>query len=164
MKRYGQNFLHLRSAEPFLEPKLYQMHSLRSFWSLLLPWRSTASAAYVISSFAIIALGVTFWRKMKDLRLRYAALLLGTVLVAPHLWIYDLVILAPAFLLVADWAREHADEEAQARLRALLYACYVLPLFGLVAQFTRIQLSVIAFTLTMVALARENRRALIGRA
>jgi len=164
MRRYLGSFAQLRSAEPFLEPKLYQMHSLRSFWTLLLPLRSAALAAYIISSFALVALGVMFWKRGKDLRLRYAALLLGTVLIAPHLWIYDLVILVPAFLLVAEWVREHADAQSQARLWILLYACYVLPLLGPVAQFTHIQLSVIAFTLTMVELGRRNRTALIGEA
>jgi len=157
MRRYGQSFLRLRSAEPFLEPRLYQMHSLRSFWSLLLPWRNGALALYIFCGVAILALGIVYWRKAKDLRLRYAMLLLCTVLVAPHLWIYDLVILAPALLLIGDWVFEHRDRESAADVRLLLYCCYTLPLLGLVAQFTRVQLSVTAFAAMALVLAHHYR-------
>jgi hypothetical protein len=157
MKRYGQSFLRLQSAETYLEPRLYQMHSLRSFWSLLVPWRSAALVFYMVSSIALVALTVAVWRKAKDLRLRYATLLLCTVLASPHLWIYDLVILAPAFLLLAEWGLEQADKQAAARMWVLLYAGYALPLLGPVAQFTRLQLSVVAFVAMMLALLRETR-------
>src|SRR5205807_5718859 len=138
-------------------PKLYQMHSLRSFWSLLLPWRNAALVLYILCSVALLALGIVHWRRAKDLRLRYAMLLLGTVLVAPHLWIYDLVILAPALLLIGDWVLEHRERESAADVRLLLYSCYTLPLLGLVAQFTRVQLSVIAFAAMTLVLANHYR-------
>lgn len=156
MKRYGQSFLRLRNAEPFIEPKLYQMHSLRSFWRLLLPWPRTAFGLYVVCSIAFLIVGATSWRKGKDLRLRYAALLLCTILVAPHLWIYDLVILAPAFLLLGDWALEQSGSPVARCVLVLLYACYGLPLLGPLAQFTRVQLSVVAFALITLVLCRVN--------
>jgi hypothetical protein len=37
-----------------------------------------------------------------------------------------------------------------------LYSCYALPLLGLVAQFTRVQLSVIAFAVMTLALANHT--------
>ena len=156
MKRYGLSLLRWRSAEPFLEPKLYQMHSLRSFWSLLLPWEVVASAFYLFSAVAILVLGVICWRRGHDPRLMFATLLLCTVLVAPHLWIYDLVILAPAFLLVGDWILQHRHRQTTERVWLLLYACYALPLLGPIAQFTRVQLSVIAFAVMMFVLYRSE--------
>lgn len=156
MKRYGEAFLRLRSAEPFLEPKLYQMHSLRSFWSLLLLWKSVAFGLYATSAVAILAIGVMCWRRGRDRRLVFATLLLCTVLVAPHLWIYDLVILAPAFVLVADWELDHCQGQTAGGIWLLLYACYVLPLLGPLAKFTRVQLSVIAFAGTLLLLWKVN--------
>jgi hypothetical protein len=156
MRRYGQSFLRFRSAEPFLEPKLYQMHSLRSFWSLLLPWRNAALSLYIFCGIAILALGIMYWRRANDLRLRYSMLLLCTVLVAPHLWIYDLVILVPALVLIGEWVLERRESESVAEVRVLLYSCYALPLLGLVAQFTRVQLSVIAFAVMTLALANHT--------
>jgi hypothetical protein len=156
MKRYGEAFLRLPSAQPFLEPKLYQMHSLRSFWSLLLPWKSVAFGLYATSALAILAIGVTCWRRGRDRRLVFATLLLCTVLVAPHLWIYDLVILAPAFVLVGDWALQHCQGQTAGDIWLLLYACYLLPLLGPLAKFTRVQLSVIAFAGTLFLLSKVN--------
>jgi hypothetical protein len=97
-----------------------------------------------------------YWRRANDLRLRYAMLLLCTVLVAPHLWIYDLVILAPALFLIGEWVLERRESESVAEVRVLLYSCYALPLLGLVAQFTRVQLSVIAFAVMTLALANHT--------
>jgi hypothetical protein len=158
MQGYGQTFLRLGSAQPFLEPKLYQMHSLRSFWMLLLPWPRLAVALYLGSAAAILVLAVMCWRIMDDLRLRYAALLISSVLVAPHLWVYDLVVLTPALLLLGDWAVQHPSSEATPKVRVLLYACYALPLLGPITRFTGLQLSVLAFTALLWVLWTLSRQ------
>jgi hypothetical protein len=64
------------------------------------------------------------------------------------LTVYDLVILAPAFLLLGDWALAHHDAAPPvARLALLLsfslYACYPLFLLGPLARITHLQLSVV---------------------
>jgi Glycosyltransferase family 87 len=156
MKRYLQSFLRLRSAEPFLETKLYQMHSLSSFWSLLLPWRSAAFAFYLISSVAVLVLTTVCWRRGRDRRLVFAMLLLCTVLVSPHLWIYDLVILTPMFLLVAEWIRGRPKGQMASDFWLLLYGCYALPLLGPLAQFTKVQLSVISFAIMVFVLYKTE--------
>jgi hypothetical protein len=76
------------------------------------------------------------------LSLRYPALLLATVLLAPHLTVYDLVILAPAFLLLSDWIISQPDHPATRHLKLLLYLAFVLPLLGSLARWTHVQLSV----------------------
>jgi hypothetical protein len=78
-------------------------------------------------------------------------LLLAPMLVSPHLTVYDLVILAPAFLLLADWARGRSDVS---RLGSLLYASYILPLAGPLARWTHAQVSVIAMALLMWLICR----------
>jgi len=72
--------------------------------------------------------------------------LLATVLVAPHLTVYDLVILAPAMLLLADWLLAQELLPATGRMGTLLYLVYVLPLVGPLARWTHLQLSVIAMS------------------
>jgi uncharacterized membrane protein YqjE len=74
--------------------------------------------------------------------LKYAALLLATVLVSPHLTVYDLVILAPAMLLLTDWLISHPL--AQQGIETLLYLVCVLPLLGPATRWIHIQLSVVA--------------------
>jgi hypothetical protein len=76
--------------------------------------------------------------------LKYSSLLLATVLVAPHLTVYDLVILAPAILLLADWILSQTPSSSTRRLGYLLYLIYSLPLLGPLARFSHVQLSVLA--------------------
>lgn len=142
---YWKALLHLPDLFPQLEPRPYQMHSLRTFWSLVIPWAPAAFATYVFSGVAVLAATVLIWRGRMSLSLRYSALLFATVLVAPHLTVYDLVILAPAFLLLADWSIEHPASRSVPALRLLLYLAYVLPLVGPLAEWTHVQLSVLCF-------------------
>ena len=144
-RRWLSVMWHIRNALPLVEPKLYQTHSLRTFWSMLLPWDDFSLALYVLSAVAVLTLTVFVWRrKESSLALQYSCLMFATVLVAPHLTVYDLVILAPAFLLLADWLIAHTSNESSNPLGMLLYLVYLLPLVGPFARWTHLQLSVVA--------------------
>jgi hypothetical protein len=83
----------------------------------------------------------------------------ATVLVAPHLTVYDLVILAPVFLLLADWMMALPVGRSPRWLGTLLYLVYALPLIGIpVALWTHVQLSVIAMSATLVVLWSACRK------
>lgn len=129
----------------FIEPKLYEMESLRGFWLLLLPWQNLAGVLYAITAIAALAVAVICWRICGLLPLRYSALLLATVLAPPHCLIYDLVILAPAWLLLADWFLGHRQAAAGPALAVFLYLAYALPLLEPLAKLTHVQLSVLGF-------------------
>lgn len=144
LRIYVHALMHLRAVLPLLEPRLYQTHSLRSFWSLLLPWPRVAFALYVICAVGALVLAIRTWRSGAQLSVRFSVLLLATVLVSPHLTVYDLVILAPAFLLLGDWVRTHGEQQATPRIQQLLYLCYPLFLMGPLARITHLQLSVVA--------------------
>lgn len=145
MKQYFHSLLRTSQALPFIEPKLYQMHCLRGFWLLLLPWRNIAGALYALTAVAVLAAAVLCWRSRASLRLRFAALLVASVLVAPHLIIYDLIILAPAFLFLGDWALERTEAATVPGLRVFLYLAYALPLLEPLAKASHVQFSVLAF-------------------
>ena len=142
LREWLRVLLNVPRVLPLLEPRLYQTHSLRTFWTMLLPWPSASLAAYVISALLVSALAVACWRSRVPFSLRYSALLLATVLLAPHLTVYDLVILAPAFLLLSDWIVTQPDHPANPYLKLLLYLAFVLPLLGPFARWTHVQLSV----------------------
>jgi hypothetical protein len=149
---------HVRSVMPLLEPRTFQTHSLRTFWEMLLPWNEASFFLYLLSAAFVLTLTVACWRRSSTpLALRYSALLLATVLVAPHLTVYDLVILAPAFLLLADWLIVH---QGATRLGALLYAAYILPLVGPLAYWTHVQLSVIAMAGCVYLIWRQRSLAI----
>jgi alpha-1,2-mannosyltransferase len=144
---------------PLLEPKLYQTHSLRTFWSMLIPWADASLVLYLLSAAVVLGLTIVCWRSKNDipLPLRYSALLLASVLVAPHLTVYDLVILAPALVLLADWLAGRESTRSTRTLGTLLYFVYVLPLIGPFARWTHIQLSVVAMAATLYVLWTISR-------
>ena len=162
---YGSQVFHewlwmldnLRSALPFLEPKIYQTHCLRTFWSMLVPIPGLAFVLYVVSATLLLGITILLWRRPSTpLRVRFSLLLFATVLVSPHLTVYDLVILSPALLLLADWligSRSHGT----GNLAAALYCVYMLPLAGPLAKWTHVQLTVISMAAVVFLLCRQYR-------
>jgi alpha-1,2-mannosyltransferase len=134
-----------RAVWALLEPRPYQTHSLRTFWTMLIPADHVAFTLYVVSAAGVLGLVIAMWKRGESvpLALRYSALLLATVLVAPHVTVYDLVILAPAILLLADWILGRSND-LSLRLGTVLYLVYALPLLGPLTRWTHVQLSVIA--------------------
>jgi len=132
-----------------------QMHSLRSFWTLLFPWPLAATVLYLLSSIAVIAIAASIWKSDAPLVLRFSAFLLAAVLANPHLFIYDLLALAAMFLLLANRSIENAQRREIPTLRPLLYLAFLIPLFGPLARWTHLQLSVIVFA-TLLWTLRES--------
>jgi alpha-1,2-mannosyltransferase len=151
LQAYWHALIRLKDVLPLLEPRLYQTHSLRSFWSLLVPWPRVAGALYVLSAAVLLALALRCWRSEAPVEIRYVSLLFATVLVSPHLTVYDLVILAPAFLLLGNWAVAHRDQQFAPLISRLLYVCYLFFLLGPLTRITHLQLSVMAMTLLLWA-------------
>lgn len=134
------------------EPRPFQTHCLRTFWSMLVPWSRASLALYVISAVAVLVGTNAIWRRQAPLSLKYSTLLLATVLVSPHLTVYDLVILAPAVLLLTDWRISHPL--APKGIATLLYLIYTLPLLGPYTRWTHVQFSVIAMAVLLLSIWR----------
>jgi len=143
---------HPASTELVFSP--IQMHSLHSFWELLIPWRPGVWALYLLSSFAVIGIAAAIWRSSAHLALRFSALLLAAVLANPHIYIYDLLALAPALLLLVDWSLNNSHHVAKPTLDILLYLAFLLPLFGPLAHWTHLQFSVLVFVALLWTLRR----------
>jgi hypothetical protein len=145
------------------EPFRFHMHSWSAFFDLLGLPGDVAVAAYVIAAILTLTLALRCWRSRGPLALRYSVFLIATVLVSPHMYVYDLVLLTPAFLLLWDWvlAEPRPLGEILPRLRlgalrqrpfsgafqGLLYFCYFSPLFATLAHVARLQVSVLALSL-----------------
>ncbi len=152
IRQWVHSMLNAPSLIPLLEPKPYQTHCLRTFWSMLIPRPTVSLALYLLSAILVAALAVACWRSALPLSLRYSALLLASILLSPHLTVYDLVILAPAFLLMSDWVAASPNYQATPRLKVLLYLTFALPLFGPLARWTHLQLSVIVMATLLYVL------------
>lgn len=159
LRRWIHVLRNVGAVSDLLEPKPYQTHSLRTFWSMLVPWNDLSLGLYVLSAVVILALTIACWKRSRrvPLILRYSALLLATVLVAPHLTVYDLVILAPAIPLLADWLVGQGPTPSTGWLGILLYLVYMLPLLGTLARWTYLQLSVIAMSASVYLIWRVCR-------
>lgn len=140
----------LRPGTTELSFSAIQMHSLQSFSELLIPWPRAAMLLYLLASLCVIAAAAAIWKSSSPLAIRFSALLLVSVLVNPHLYIYDLLAIVPIFVLLAD--RALADHNLA--LPVLLYLSFILPLFGPIARWTHLQLSVIAFAALLWTLYR----------
>jgi alpha-1,2-mannosyltransferase len=124
------------------EPRPYQTHCLRTFWSMLVPWSGISTALYAVSGAVVLGWTIAIWKSQESLPLKLSALLLATVLISPHLTVYDLVILAPAILLLANWIASNRSTDQG--IGTVLYAVYLLPFLGPFTQWIHVQLSVIA--------------------
>lgn len=147
--------VHPTSTELIFSP--IQMHSLRTFWALLIPWPTAVWTLYLLSSVAMIAVTVAVWKSAFPLALRFSALILVAVLVNPHIYIYDLLGMAPVFLLLAAWALSYPQHPFTPALRLLLYLAFLLPLFGPLSHWTHLQLSVPAFAILLCVIWRCSR-------
>jgi alpha-1,2-mannosyltransferase len=154
MRLYLKMLLHsaLNPATTELSLSGIQMHSLHSFWDLLLPWPRGVWFFYLLSLLVVIAFAAAIWKSSAPQPLRFSALLLATVLVNPHIFIYDLLALAPALLLLADWVVENRNHRDRPMLGLLLYLAFICPLFGPLARWTHIQLSVVVFASILLVL------------
>jgi len=137
---------------PSLEPRPYQTDCLRTFWAMLVPWSGAAFGLYVVSAIVVLAGTIALWKRQESLSLKYSALLLATVLISPHLTVYDLVILAPAILLLTDWFVSHPS--ASQGTGTLIYLTCALPLLGPFTRWIHMQLSVIAMAALLYLLWR----------
>ena len=165
LRSWLQTMWHLPAQLPLMEPRPYQTHCLRTFWSMLVPWNGVALLLYVISAVVVLSWTIATWRHRGQLSLKYSALLLATVLVSPHLTVYDLVILAPAILLLTDWLITH--DQASQGIGTLIYLVCVLPLLGPYTRWIHIQLSVVAMAALLYSIGRitsEKKSATTNRA
>jgi hypothetical protein len=161
LRDWVHTLLNVPSLLPLLEPRLYQTHSLRTFWTMLIPWPAASFALYLATALLILILTVACWRSGLALSLRYSALLLATVLLAPHLTVYDLVILAPAFLLLSDWIISQTQNLETRRFKLLLYLAYILPLIGPLARWTHVQLSVPVMAAVLFGIWNLGRKSVL---
>ena len=88
-------------------------------------WHAPLAVAYglqALVSMAAIFLTIRLWRSSADIRLKGAALCLGSLLVTPFALDYDLMLLAPALALVAAHGRKQGFTAFTLSLLTLLWA------------------------------------------
>ncbi len=151
---------------PAVEPRPYQTLSLRTFWTMLIPGRALPFALYIVSASLILGWTAKVWdssgtrRPVLPLALRYSSLLVASVLVAPHLLVYDVAILAPVFLLLSDWViAQPPASRSSSSMKIVLYLGYLAPLLGSITRSTHLQVSVVLMSILVWMIWRTSRSA-----
>lgn len=151
-------FRGLSHAEQNASAPLDRMHGLRTFWQMLLPWSGPSNVLYAVTALTMVVITVWCWKTKTPLELRYAIFLFGTALIDPHLADYDLVILVPAFLLIADRVLLATESMERDMARVLTYLAYALPLFGHMLKPLHVQPSVPVFAALFLVVASVIRK------
>jgi hypothetical protein len=94
---------------------IHHLHSWRGFFEILGLPNAVAQTGYVIAAVLVLALALRCWRSAAPLPVRFAVLLIATVLVNPHGYVYDSIILMPAFLLL--WIGPTSNRRRRAEVR-----------------------------------------------
>jgi hypothetical protein len=102
---------------------------------------------------AFTALAVRAWRPDVPLRLRFGLLIVVSVLVSPHLIVYDTTVLALPLLFFAGWMETPGRQATARRLRPLMHALIV-ALAIPAAQVLRVQPSVILMAALCIVVSR----------
>jgi hypothetical protein len=156
MMRYAEAVMGPARTAGMVVSQPQHLHSLAGFFRLLLGAGVTATIFYAVCALAVVILSAGTWRRLSDPHARIAVLVLATVLAAPHLYVYDLVILAPALAVI--WARaESADGRVRTAGRAIAWLAWFMPLAGPIALVSGIQPSTPLLAAALAWLARSRR-------
>ena len=146
---YADMVLRLPKMATLMAARPDQMHSLRTFWSLMFGNSAFAAILYAVTAVAAMIAAALVWRRVTQPSLRMGALLLGAVLASPHMYIYDLVILAPVWIWLTDW---FLTQQLTTHIGRMLYVGYFAGLLGHLARIIPVQLSVPCFAYLLVSL------------
>ena len=150
---YRQTISELPQIEYLLEPDGWRMHSVRTL-TRLLP-ESIGDMVWAAVSVVIVLVAARRWSSPTPLELRFGFVVLATVLVNPHLFGYDAVILVLPILWFGGWLEATASPLS----RNFWQAVYLLSLMLLLptALLLRVQGSVLVMLWMFVRMARAVR-------
>ncbi len=142
----------LTSAGEF-EPKVWAMHSLRGALELLLGHGRLATACWLLAGVGVLWLARHAWSRHRSSEVRFALIAITGLLLNPHLYVYDLVLLAVPLACLAAWLVERCNP-IDASVQYLAYSLVWLPLLAPLAAFTHVQLTAPALVALLWCLGR----------
>lgn len=132
----------LSTVEHLVEPDAWRMHSLRTL-TRLMPG-TAGDVMWAAASVVVVGLAVRAWRSAAPLHARFGIVVLATVLVNPHLFAYDAVVLVLPFIWLGGWLEAVASPVRHSYWQAV-YATSALLLFP-TALIIHVQGSVIVLS------------------
>lgn len=129
----------LRAPEAF-EPKVWAMHGLRGAIELLVGQGRLATGLWAAGGLGVLWLARRAWSRHQAPEVRFAVLVLAALVLNPHLYVYDLTLMAVPLGCIAAWLLGKGPG-ADHRVAWMTYALVWLPLVGPLAAYTRLQLT-----------------------
>lgn len=142
MERYVATLLSTPSQLGVLQSNQHLMQSVLAI-AQLVPGRAGPVVVYVSVSLIVLAITVRIWRQTTSSALRHSALVLSGLLVSPHVYIYDLVLLTPVLVWMTGWMLDQPSPRQPAGLTAVqaralrwsLGMLYAWPVAGLILTY-----------------------------
>jgi Glycosyltransferase family 87 len=107
-----------------LEPKPFMSHSIRAVTRLAPNW--VGVPLWIALSTVVLTYVVSVWRSQAPVRVRVGMVIVASVLVSPHLIIYDAAILALPLIWFAAYVKERSDRIDRAIFGAAVYWLFVM--------------------------------------
>jgi hypothetical protein len=151
LKAYAEVLRHVPSDIGRLEPAPYKMHAVRALTSVLPRFGWTV---WALCAVAIIAFAIRVWQLNVSWRLKFGFAVFASVLVNPHLTIYDVTVLALPIVWIGGWLLE--EESDTTWFWQFVYWIYVALLFP-TAVVVPVQLSTVLMLVLFVKVFGEIR-------
>jgi hypothetical protein len=151
-------WLTLRSVQQIgelLEPR--PGHTFRGLFAALIPSPQVAFVLYASAAAITLVATARLWRSHLAVELRYSAIVLALILVSPHAFEYDLMLLVPVFFMLANWLCMPGNAAAARSMNYLLPALFVAPLLAVLPAAVRLQFSVTVMALILAFMWRQAR-------
>lgn len=138
------------------EPKIWAMHGLRGAIELALGQNRLATACWLIAAAGAFWLARRAFRRHQSPDVQFAMICLLGLLLNPHLYVYDLVLMAVPLACLAAWLLERR-EPGDVRVQQLVYGLVWLPLLAPLAAITHVQLTSPALVALLWQLGSRRR-------
>ena len=134
-----------------LEPRAFQSHSLLTLARLAPAWLEMP--LWLGASASVLWCAARVWCLQAPLRLRLSAVIIASVLVSPHLMVYDATILVLPLIWVSAAVREMRQPDIASWYWLAIYGLFV-TLFAPTAAVIGVQLSVLLMVWVLVQVRR----------
>jgi len=158
MNAYFRTLMSLSRIAEFLEPR--PSTTLHGLFAAIVPSASGALVLYLAASSVTVVATAKLWRSGERFDVRASAIILAMILISPHAFEYDLILLTPAFFLLANRIAKSPDDRHVRALAFGLCALFIAPMLIGAPALIRLQFSVTAMSFLLFTLSRNHFRPL----
>jgi hypothetical protein len=156
MTEYMTTLQTLPRIGELLEPR--PSNTLKGLFTTLVPGDSVAVILYAVAATIVLIAVGRLWRTDAAFDLRASAVVLAMMLISPHAFEYDLLLLAPSFLMLANWIATTPNVQAARAASVLLGAMFFAPVLMGLPAIVRLQFSVTAMAAMLVVIVATSDR------